>query len=104
MAEITIAAFEIDERNRLHFTSHGIDDALIYEVWLGTAHYRENPPPPEGSRARSGTHLMIGPSADGRIWTIVIVEVDPPHHVWRPITGWPSTRREQRHWEQSQPA
>ncbi|HEY5476220.1 MAG TPA: hypothetical protein VIK11_05830 [Tepidiformaceae bacterium] len=33
---------------------------------------------------------MIGPAANGRHWTIVIVEVDEELGGWRPITGWPS--------------
>ncbi len=102
MAEITIAEFEIDERNRTHLARHGIDDGLIYEVWLGPAHYRVNPPSGEGASPRSGSHLMIGPSANGRLWTIVMVEVERERHTWRPITGWPSTGREKQLWEQAQ--
>jgi len=43
-------------------------------------------------RGRATTHQMIGPAADGRIWTLCVMHVY--EDVWRCVTGWPSTPRE----------
>jgi hypothetical protein len=90
-----ISTFDFDGANREHLARHEIEDNLIWEVFLGEPRFFVNPP----REGRSGSHLMIGPSATGRWWTIVIVNVDDARATWRPITGWPSTRREIRLWQ-----
>lgn len=94
---LNINDFEYDDGNLGHFekTARGIDQNLIMEVFLGTPVYAVNVP----SATRSGTHQMIGPDTRGRCWTIIMYEVDSDRHIWRPITGWPSTRREKSLWQ-----
>lgn len=90
---LQIRSFEIDSRNSGHFEARGIDANLLYEVLAGEPLFFVNPP----AGNRSGSHLMIGPAASGRFWTIVLVMVDDAG-VWRPITGWPSTGKERATW------
>jgi hypothetical protein len=93
--DIEIREFEFDARNLSHF-SHGLTDIVIWDVWAGDFGVFVNPPQP----TRSGTHLMIGPDSTGRLWTIVVVEVDQEAGRWRPITGWPSTAKETEAWRE----
>lgn len=95
-AGLEILGFEFDARNTSHF-SHGLTETIVWDVWAGDFGLFFNPPAP----TRSGTHLMIGPDSGGRHWTIVVVEVDAEHGVWRPITGWPSTQKEIDAWHAS---
>jgi hypothetical protein len=44
-------------------------------------------------RRRAGTHLMIGPDESGQFWTVSLRPTGTPG-VWRPITGYPSSRGE----------
>jgi hypothetical protein len=89
-----VAEFEFDARNLQHLARHGIDPNLVYEILAGDPLFFVNPP----AENRSGSHLMIGPAAGGRWWTIVMVQVDDIASIWRPITGWPSTVKEQHLW------
>jgi hypothetical protein len=41
---------------------------------------------------------MIGSDQSGRFWTIALVLVDDEWYRWRPITGWPSTKKEIQAW------
>jgi hypothetical protein len=95
-SDALIVSFEFDTRNLTHMAVHGIDDNLVVEVLAGEPVFAQNPPAPD----RSGSDLMIGPSATGRWWTIVILLVDDDADIWRPITGWPSTSREQQLWRE----
>ena len=99
MAGIEIEGLEFDAANRKHFSEkfveRGIDGGLIFEVLSGQPVFATNEP----GVNRSGTHLMIGPSTTGRFHTIVLVEVDDDNHIWRPITGWPSTSKEPKLWQ-----
>ncbi len=89
-----IREFEFDDRNLRHLASHEIDANLVLDILTGEPVIAVNEP----RHNRSGSHLMIGPSAMGRYWTIVIIEVDSEAGVWRPITGWPSTQKELELW------
>ena len=85
-----IRDFEFDYRNLAHLAERNIDANLVLEILAGEPVFAVNEPRPD----RSGSHLMIGSAANGRHWTIVIVEMDEQLGIWRPITGWPSTRKE----------
>lgn len=85
---------ELDSGNLDHLARHGVTEERVWQVFLGPARYVTNAP----ATGRSGTHLMIGPDAAGRFWTIVLAMVDEETGRWRPITGWPSTRKEERTW------
>jgi uncharacterized DUF497 family protein len=89
-----IRELEFDNRNLEHLAPRGIDPNLVLEILAGEPVVAANEPKSD----RSGSHLMIGPAANGRHWTIVIVEVDEDLGIWRPITGWPSTRKEIQLW------
>jgi len=70
---------------------HGLEPNIVWDVWADT--------PIVLSRVgRAGTHLMIGEASSGRIWTVAILLVDVELGLWRPITGWPSTRKEAKTW------
>lgn len=95
LVRLEVTEFEFDRRNLGHLALHGIDGNLIYEVAAGEPVFRLNRP----AGNRTGTHLMIGPDTRGRFWTIVLVLIDGDAGIWRPITGWPSTRKEARTWQ-----
>jgi len=80
--------FEWDERNERHAAAHGVTPSLVIEVADTQPRFFPNSP----GAGRSGSHLMIGPDARGRFWTVVLLDVS--YERWRPITGWPSTNTE----------
>lgn len=84
-----IREFEFDDRNLRHLASHEIDANLVLDILTGEPVIAVNEP----RHDRSGSHLMIGPSAMGRYWTIVIIEVDSEAGVWRPIRAGQAHRR-----------
>ena len=90
-----IRSLELDSRNEEHLAGHGIDGNLVADVLAGTPIVAINQP----RDGRSGSHLLVGPSSTGRCWTIVVVEIDEAIGLWRPITGWPSTRKEIQLWQ-----
>jgi hypothetical protein len=92
--DITVLGFEFDGANLEHLAIKEIDDALIAEILVGRPRVFQRE-----RRGRSGSHRMIGPDAAGRLWTVVISEVDKDLGLWRPITGWPSTGKEARAWQ-----
>lgn len=95
---IEVAELEFDDHNRRHLRDRGrLDESVIIEVWAGDPVFAQNLPAPE----RSGTHLMIGPDVVGDLWTVVLVCVDEDAGIWRPITGWPSKRKEVQLWQES---
>lgn len=81
---LRIFDFEFDDTNRDHLARHGIDDLLVWDVSTGGARLFQNRP------GRAASHLMIGPDATGRLWTIALVQIDDELALWRPVTGWPS--------------
>jgi hypothetical protein len=91
--ELEIRAFEFDDRNTRHFHS-GLNETIIWDVWAGPFRLFVNAPNP----TRTGSHLMIGPDAEERWWTVVLLLIDDQEWLWRPITGWPSTKKEQDAW------
>jgi uncharacterized DUF497 family protein len=88
--------FEWDEWNLRHILidrPHGVTPALVLQVSNESFRLFAN----SMNEQRSGSHLMIGPDADGRFWTIVLLELT--NERYRPITGWPSTSSEIRRYE-----
>ena len=89
--DVTIAGFEFDEANIGHMAAHGLEPNIVWDVWA-------DEPILVPRAGRSGTHLMIGQESSGRVWSIAVLLVDDEFDIWRPITGWLSTRKEQRTW------
>ncbi|TAK58231.1 MAG: hypothetical protein EPO22_11120 [Dehalococcoidia bacterium] len=86
-----IAGFEFDDANVAHMALHGLEPNMVWDVWA-------DEPILVPRTGRSGTHLMIGQESSGRVWSIAVLLVDDELDIWRPITGWPSTRKEERTW------
>ncbi len=90
---VLIRDFQFDERNLAHMRRKpGLDANRVWEVWVGEPVVFMN------REGRSGTHMMVGPDAVGRVWTVILVLVDDEVGLWRPITGWPSVRKEIEAW------
>ena len=70
----------------LGFTLHSAY-GVLENYFLRVSKFFENDP------GKTGTHIMIGPDAAGRCWTIVIQPTAQRGH-WKPITGWPSDKAE----------
>ena len=87
-----IRAWQFDSGNLTHLARHDLDAALVEEIAAGEPRFVQNAPKAD----RSGSHLMIGPSKSGRYWTVVITKARDVPFTWRAITGWPSTRKEER--------
>lgn len=81
--------FQWDDANltKLEEAGRGIGPELCEEVASGSPKFY-----PETRSGRSGDFWMIGPDQDERFWTIVLVQKGDD--LWRPISGWPSTRRQ----------
>lgn len=81
--EIDVWEFEWDENNEGHAAAHGVTPSVAEEVKERSPLFFRNKP------GRSGTHMMIGPDAVGRFWTVILWATGTRGR-WRPITGWPS--------------
>ena len=77
---------------REHAADHGVTPALVANLVAGTPKLFAN------KEGRAGTHMMIGPDASGRFWTVILGSLGGGR--WRPITGWPSTNPETRLYRQ----
>lgn len=86
-AEIKVWEFDWDEENLTHCELHEVTPELAQEVMNASPMFFLNRP------GKTGTHIMIGPDANRRFWTIILLET-PTEGLWRPITGWPSTNTE----------
>ncbi len=94
---IWVAELYFDEDNEDELWRHRISDVDALAVLeSGRRVFLRN------KRRRPGTHKMIGPDRKGRLLTIVVSPLSRKEGLWRPITGWPSTRGEEtlwrRHW------
>ena len=92
--EIEVFEFDWNDQNEGHCARHGLTPVTAKEVKDGAPKFFENDP------EKTGTHIMIGPDAAGRCWTIVIKPTDQRGH-WKPITGWPSDKTELRKYNDS---
>lgn len=86
-----IEEWQWDDGNLWKAETHGYTSRTVYEVATGSPQFRANLPD------RATTHQMIGPAADGRFWTLCIVQVRDS--LWRVVTGWPSTGPEREWYE-----
>ena len=84
--------WEFDPGNEMHLARHGVSAELVLNIAGRAPRFVRNPP----REGRSGSHLMIGLSTEGRLWTIVVVKATRTPSAWRAITGWPSTGKEER--------
>lgn len=75
-----IAEIEIDDRNEVHLTSHGISIAEVQQVVANHPDVRQN------RKNLAGTHVAQGRTSGGR--TVVIPFVDQGAGRVRPITAW----------------
>ena len=82
-----IEAWQWDEGNLWKAEAHGYAPRTVEEVTGGKPKFRAN------LRGRAATHQMIGPAADGRMWTFCVLEIQ--EGLWRAVTGWPSTGKEE---------
>lgn len=81
---IDVWEFEWDDTNLQH-QWHGLTPVIAERVKDGQPKFFRNKP------GRAGTHKMVGPDINGRLWTIIILGTSHRGR-WRPITGWPSTK------------
>ena len=94
-SDLIISGFEFDKRNLDKLAIRDIDDVLVTDVWADDPRVFDNPPASD----RTASYLMIGMDANGALWTFAMIEVDDELHIWRVITGWPTTRgKELRAW------
>ena len=85
-----IRDFEFDAFNTRHLATHGLTAAAVWDVWL------DEPVLVPDRPQHSGSHLMIGMDAGGALWTIAMICVDDELGLWRPITGFPTEREDER--------
>jgi uncharacterized DUF497 family protein len=88
--DIEVRDFEFDTFNLTHLVRHGLDAETIWDVWL------DEPVVVPDRPRHSGTHLLIGMHSGGVLWTIAVVCVDDELGLWRPITGFPTEREDER--------
>lgn len=92
---IRVDELEWDETNLEHCTRHGLTAEIAESIRSKAPEFFR-----ETRKGRTGTHAMVGPSADGRSWTVKMIRTNR-QGVWRPITGWPSTNSEIRSYRSS---
>lgn len=85
---IRVDELEWDETNLEHCARHGLTAEIAESVRSKEPEFFR-----ETRKGRTGTHAMLGPSTEGRFWTIKLKRTSR-EGVWRPITGWPSTNSE----------
>jgi len=77
---VRITEIEIDDRNEVHLTSHGISIPEVQQVFANHPDVRQN------RKNRAGTHVARGRTSGGR--TVVIPFIDQGAGRVRPITAW----------------
>ena len=88
--DLEIRDFEFDSFNIRHLAVHGLTEEMIWDIWL------DDPVVVPDRPLHSGTHLLIGMDSAGVLRTIAIVCVDDERGLWRPITGFPTEREDER--------
>ncbi len=91
-----VQELEWDEVNEEHAWAHGLTPTIAEEVLTNTPIFLRN------KKGLAGTHLVVGPDRHGRFWTFSILPTRRSG-VWRPITGWPSSKGEVVRYGQHQP-
>ncbi len=80
-AEINVERLELDDRNLRHLAEHGVTGDAVEEVLSIAPQFFTNLPD------RSGTHVMVGPDANGRFLFVVLSE-GIRRGQWRVITAY----------------
>ena len=95
MENVEEIGFEWDEANlsKLLSAGRGVTPELCLELGANAPKFLL-----ETREGRSGDYWMIAPDNEGRMWTIVVVRKGD--NLWRPISGWPSTNSQIRHYNQ----
>jgi hypothetical protein len=88
--DVEVRDFEFDAFNLRHLVLHGLTAEAIWDIWLDAPVVVPDRPP------HSGTHLLIGMDSTELLWTIAMVCVDDELGLWRPITGFPTEREDER--------
>ena len=83
-----ILDLEFDEDNLEHLASHGLTPRRVLQVLDGEEYVLLR-----NKRSGSGQLKLIGPDRGGQFWTVILAATDEPG-VWRPVTGWQTTRGE----------
>lgn len=83
-----VAEFQWDDENLLHCAAHGFGPAIARQVKDDLPRAFPNNP------KRRAPFYMVGKADDGILWTIAIEPTSTPR-LWRPITGYPATWRQQ---------
>ena len=87
MSTPTVAGFVFDDDNEEKFAGHGLNARRVQQVLDGTHVVALN------RKARRGLYLVIGRDHGGAVITIPVEPTRDPL-LWRPITAWPSKKRE----------
>jgi uncharacterized DUF497 family protein len=94
VARITVDGFAFDERNTQKLREHRVSIREALEVlWNSPRAFRN---PSQGG----APYVVIGPTHSGRMVTLPIDATEEPA-IWRPRTGYPSSAREIRRYEQT---
>ena len=81
---------EWDEANIEHCARHELTPTVAESVRTGAPKLFPN------GESKTGSHVMVGPNEPGRYWTVILLDLG--NGKYRPITGWPSTNTEIRHY------
>ena len=85
-SQIDVQDLEWDEGNLAHLADHGVQRTEVDAVLQNAPQFFANLP------ERSGTHVMLGPNANGRFLYVVLAE-SARRGVWRVITAYRYSRR-----------
>jgi hypothetical protein len=72
-----------DDENEAKIARHGVTVEEVQQVLDGRPHFYEN------RRRRRASHVMVGPTFEGRLLVVPIERVRP--RLWRPITAFDPT-------------
>ena len=87
-----IDGLDFDDANIEHMSAHELTPDIVLEVLWDAPVFVENAP------GRTAAVLMTGRALSSTLWTIALVLVDDNAWIWRPITGWNSTKSERQTW------
>lgn len=83
-----IRDLELDGENLDHLSRHGRTERGLLQVVED-----EDLIILRNKKSGTGQFKVIGRDAGGQLWSIILATTDQDG-LWRPITGWPSTRGE----------
>jgi hypothetical protein len=91
--------FELDGANIRHFLVDHPERGLTVEILVAIAAGAPRIVSETPEDWLSSSHKLVGPDGEGRFWTVAALELE--NDWWRPITGWPSTNKEKRLYEET---